>query len=81
MLSLLKSNNFKLCPACYANGHFSSKMFSGDFIRLVSASEFKYADGIHTDNWTNAETLLLLKGIEMFENNWGTVSEHNPSDH
>ncbi|KAF9511132.1 hypothetical protein BS47DRAFT_1364078 [Hydnum rufescens UP504] len=50
-------------------------MFSGDFIWLVSTSEFKYADGIHTDNWTNAETLLLLKGIEMFENNWGTVRQ------
>ncbi|KAF9507778.1 hypothetical protein BS47DRAFT_1351167 [Hydnum rufescens UP504] len=72
----LKSNNFELCPTCYADGRFSSKMFSGDFVRLVSASEFKHADGIHADDWTDAEILLLLEGIEMFEDDWGAVSEH-----
>jgi len=51
-------------------------MFSGDFVRLVSASEFKHADGIHADDWTDAEILLLLEGIEMFEDDWGAVSEH-----
>jgi SWI/SNF-related matrix-associated actin-dependent regulator of chromatin subfamily C len=51
-------------------------MFSGDFVRLVSASEFKHVDGIHADDWTDAEILLLLEGIEMFEDDWGAVSEH-----
>ena len=72
----LKANNFELCPNCYLDGRFSSKMFSGDFVRLTSSSEFKHGDGIHADDWTDAEILLLLEGIEMYEDDFQAVSEH-----
>ncbi|KAF8325455.1 uncharacterized protein EI90DRAFT_3291753 [Cantharellus anzutake] len=72
----LKANNFELCPNCYLDGRFSSKMFSGDFVRLTASSEFKHGDGIHADDWTDAEILLLLEGIEMYEDDFQAVSEH-----
>lgn len=45
-------------------------------MRLTSSSTFKHADGIHADDWTDAELLLLLEGIEMFEDDFNAVAAH-----
>lgn len=48
-------------------------MYSGGFVRLDEEA-FKHAsDGA---DWTDQETLLLLEGIEMFDENWAKVAEH-----
>lgn len=39
----LKHPHFELCAPCYLEGRFSSKMFSGDFVRLTSSNTFKHA--------------------------------------
>ncbi|KDQ16737.1 hypothetical protein BOTBODRAFT_129640, partial [Botryobasidium botryosum FD-172 SS1] len=73
----LKSKNYELCPSCYLDGRFSSKMFSGDFVKLTSASVFKHGEGAAgADDWSDAETLLLLEGIEMYDDDWALISEH-----
>jgi SWI/SNF related-matrix-associated actin-dependent regulator of chromatin subfamily C len=51
-------------------------MFSGDFVRLVASNTFKHADGIHADNWTDAELLLLLEGVEMYDDDFDAVAMH-----
>lgn len=47
-------------------------MSSGDFIRMNS-QYFKQASD---EPWTDQETLLLLEGLEMYEEDWNQVAEH-----
>ncbi|KAF9108010.1 hypothetical protein BGX27_008501, partial [Mortierella sp. AM989] len=68
----IKTKNFELCSNCYTEGRFPSTMTSGDFIRL-NAQHFKHATD---DQWTDQETLLLLEGLEMFDEDWNQVAEH-----
>ncbi|KAG0051738.1 hypothetical protein BGZ83_003356 [Gryganskiella cystojenkinii] len=68
----IKTKNFELCVNCYTEGRFPSSMTSGDFIRL-DAQHFKHATD---DQWTDQETLLLLEGLEMFDEDWNQVADH-----
>ncbi|KAG0205502.1 hypothetical protein BGX28_002938 [Mortierella sp. GBA30] len=67
-----KTKNLELCSNCYTEGRFPSTMTSGDFIRL-NAQHFKHATD---DEWTDQETLLLLEGLEMYDEDWNQVAEH-----
>ncbi|KAG0372420.1 hypothetical protein BGX24_000264 [Mortierella sp. AD032] len=68
----VKTKNFELCSNCYLEGRFPTTMSSGDFIRL-NAQHFKHATD---DTWTDQETLLLLEGLEMYDEDWNLVAEH-----
>ncbi|EPT02204.1 hypothetical protein FOMPIDRAFT_1118901 [Fomitopsis schrenkii] len=76
----LKQKNFELCKQCYLDGRFPTTMFSGDFVKLTAASS---AGGLHhgggsgaDDDWTDQEILLLLEGVEMYDDDWSAVEEH-----
>ncbi|TFY56479.1 hypothetical protein EVJ58_g7614, partial [Rhodofomes roseus] len=76
----LKQKNFELCPPCYLDGRFPSTMFSGDFVKLTAVST---ASGLHhgsasgaDDDWTDQEILLLLEGVEMYDDDWSAIEEH-----
>ncbi|KAK7463055.1 SWI/SNF and RSC complex subunit Ssr2 [Stygiomarasmius scandens] len=68
----LKDKNFEICAPCYLDGRFPSTMFSGDFVKLSSA----VVHGTTDDDWTDAEVLLLLEGVEMYDDDWSKVEEH-----
>ncbi|KAI1320348.1 hypothetical protein EDD11_001149 [Mortierella claussenii] len=66
----IKTKSFELCSSCYLEGRFPSTMASGDFIRFQKQSQ-------STDEpWTDQETLLLLEGLELYDEDWNQVSEH-----
>lgn len=72
----LKVKNFELCPPCYLDGRFPSTMFSGDFVKLtVSNSGLSHGSG-HDDDWSDQEVLLLLEGVEMYDDDWSLIEEH-----
>ncbi|KAI9637480.1 putative chromatin remodeling-related protein [Dioszegia hungarica] len=71
----LKDGEYTLCPSCFVSGRFPSTMFSGDFVRLDEAA-FKQAAAGPGSEWTDQETLLLLEGVEMFDDDWQKVSVH-----
>ena len=55
-------------------------MFSGDFVKLTSSTG---ANGVHQavgtgadDDWTDQEILLLLEGVELFDDDWSAIEEH-----
>lgn len=58
-----------LCITCFEAGHFPSNFHSSDFIKLVN-------DNKSIGAWTEQEVLLLLEGMEMFEDDWDKVSNH-----
>jgi len=53
-------------------------MFSGDFVKLSisSAASGGYGTGKDEDDWSDQELLLLLEGIEMYDDDWSKVEEH-----
>ncbi|OJT08229.1 SWI/SNF and RSC complexes subunit ssr2 [Trametes pubescens] len=76
----LKQKNFELCPPCYLDGRFPSHMYSGDFVKLTSTIS---TNGVHQaagaaadDDWTDQEILLLLEGVEMYDDDWSAIEEH-----
>ncbi|EST08083.1 Zinc finger, ZZ-type [Kalmanozyma brasiliensis GHG001] len=77
----IKAKNYSLCPSCYLEGRFPSSMYSGDFVRMED-SILKQTGGVTggasgaQDDWTDAETLRLLEGLEMFDDDWSAVSNH-----
>lgn len=69
------SGGYTLCPGCYLEGRFPSSMYSGDFVR-IDDGPFKQGSDESNDEWSDAETLRLLEGLEMYEDDWGQVSTH-----
>lgn len=68
----IKTRNFELCSNCYLEGRFPSTMSSGDFIRFQSQGYKQSSD----EQWTDQETLLLLEGLELYDEDWNLVAEH-----
>lgn len=65
-----KTKNLELCANCYLEGRFPSTMASGDFIRFQ-------AQNYNTEEpWTDQETLLMLEGLELYDEDWNLVAEH-----
>ncbi|KAI0792381.1 SWIRM-domain-containing protein [Abortiporus biennis] len=76
----LKVKDFELCPPCYLDGRFPSSMFSGDFVKLTQTQG---VNGVHhgagagtEDEWSDQELLLLLEGVEMYDDDWSAIEEH-----
>lgn len=46
-------------------------MFSGDFVKLTASQ----GNGTE-DDWSDQEILLLLEGVEMFDDDWTLIEEH-----
>ena len=72
----LKVKNFELCPPCYLDGRFPSTMFSGDFVKLTAVQAASAHSTGGTDDWTDQEVLLLLEGVEMYDDDWSLIEEH-----
>lgn len=71
----LKVKDFELCPPCYLDGRFPSTMFSGDFVKLT-ATPPNIRHGAGDEEWNDQEVLLLLEGIEMYDDDWGAIEDH-----
>jgi len=71
----LKDGTYTICPSCFVSGRFPSTMFSGDFVRMDEEA-FKQASSGAGSEWSDQETLMLLEGVEMFDDDWQAVAEH-----
>ncbi|PVU96909.1 hypothetical protein BB559_002211 [Furculomyces boomerangus] len=66
-----------LCPPCFLDGRFPSALNSADFVKLSNTSSNNIIDiGKPADKWSDQETLLLLEGLEMYDENWTKIAEH-----
>lgn len=71
----MKDGEYTLCPTCFVSGRFPSTMFSGDFVRL-DEEVFKHSSTGAGSEWSDQETLLLLEGVEMYDDDWQAVGNH-----
>lgn len=63
-----------LCPRCFVEGNFPSGSSSADFTK-ISTPESALASETE-EKWTEEETLLLLEGLEEFDDDWNRVADH-----
>jgi SWI/SNF related-matrix-associated actin-dependent regulator of chromatin subfamily C len=51
-------------------------MYSGDFVKLTAtAAGVSHGSGAN-DDWSDQEILLLLEGVEMYDDDWSKIEEH-----
>ncbi|XP_073035515.1 SWI/SNF complex subunit SWI3C-like [Primulina eburnea] len=62
-----------LCVDCYHEGRFVAGHSSLDFMKVSFMKYFRDVDG---DSWSDQETLLLLEGMQLYEENWSKIADH-----
>ncbi|KAI9874772.1 MAG: hypothetical protein M1830_009302 [Pleopsidium flavum] len=65
---------YDLCPSCFLQGRFPSSHQASDFLKLENEAYTSVPD--RDAPWTDAELLLLLEGLELFDDNWNSVADH-----
>ncbi|KAG2615142.1 hypothetical protein PVAP13_3NG033060 [Panicum virgatum] len=68
-----KEADIALCSDCFHSARFVTGHSSLDFQRVDGMKDRSDTDG---DRWTDQETLLLLEGIEKFNDNWNHIAGH-----
>ncbi|KAK4987029.1 SWI/SNF and RSC complex subunit Ssr2 [Elasticomyces elasticus] len=63
-----------VCAVCYMDKHIPSSCSLADYTKLENPNYSSIAD--RDAPWTDAELLLLLEGLELFDENWESVAEH-----
>lgn len=63
-----------ICASCFREGRFPVSFNSGDYTKLENEKYTSIAD--RDASWTDTELLLLLEGLELFDDNWESVAEH-----
>lgn len=66
----LRAKGANMCSRCFQEGHFGANFQASDFIRLENNKK------MGTKEWSDQEVLLLLEGIELYENQWEKIVEH-----
>ncbi|KAL8459473.1 hypothetical protein ACS0TY_036820 [Phlomoides rotata] len=69
-----KEIDVKLCLDCFHEGGFVAGHSSLDFVKENSIIK-DYGD-LDGDSWTDQETLLLLEGMQLYNENWNKIAEH-----
>ncbi|KAI9830916.1 MAG: hypothetical protein M1819_005298 [Sarea resinae] len=65
---------YDLCPNCFVEGRFPGTSHAVDFVKLEDP--FYSAIPDRDAPWTDAELLLLTEGLELFDDNWGSIADH-----
>ncbi|KAF2010336.1 SWIRM-domain-containing protein [Aaosphaeria arxii CBS 175.79] len=62
-----------VCPRCFLDSHIPSSQKKSDFVKQENPA---YEDSPTEDKWTDDEVLLLLEGLEEFDDDWNKVADH-----
>ncbi|CDP10951.1 unnamed protein product [Coffea canephora] len=62
-----------LCLDCFHDGKYVAGHSSLDFVKVNSMKGYAGLDG---ESWTDQETLLLLEGMQLYNENWNEIAEH-----
>ncbi|AQZ13296.1 RSC8 (YFR037C) [Zygosaccharomyces parabailii] len=66
----LRARDANLCSRCFQEGHFGANFQASDFVRLENDAP------TGKRHWSDQEILLLLEGIEMYEDQWEKIVDH-----
>ena len=65
---------FDICPTCYQNARYDDVHLAIDFVKIEDPSYSTVPD--KDAPWTDSELLLLLEGLEKFDENWNDIADH-----
>lgn len=65
---------YDLCPSCFVQGRMPSTHRGSDFVKLEEPAYTTIPD--KDAPWTDSETLLLLEGLENFDDDWTSIANH-----
>jgi len=65
---------FDVCPRCYREAKFSSNWQRGDFFEMENKNYSIIPD--REKPWTEDENLLLLEGLEMYDDDWSKIADY-----
>ncbi|KAK3114735.1 SWI/SNF and RSC complex subunit Ssr2 [Teratosphaeriaceae sp. CCFEE 6253] len=69
-----KEQRYDLCTLCFQEGRFPSSTTAADYTKLENERYKSLGD--KEAPWSDSEVLLLLEGLEMFDDNWESVADH-----
>lgn len=68
------NGKYDVCPNCFLQGRLPSSHNAADFVRL---EEREYTNIPDKDaSWSDGELVLLLEGIENFDDDWQQIADH-----
>lgn len=68
------NSKYDLCPNCFLQGRMPSSHSASDFVKLED-NEYTIAADKDTP-WGDSELVLLLEGLENFDDNWEQIANH-----
>lgn len=68
-----KEVDVQLCLDCFHDGRFVAGHSTLDFVKVNSMKDYA---GLYGESWTDQETLLLLEGMQLYNENWNEIAEH-----
>ncbi|RAK97906.1 putative RSC complex subunit (RSC8) [Aspergillus ibericus CBS 121593] len=67
-------SKYDLCPNCFLQGRMPSSHSASDFVKLEE-SPYTIAPDKEAP-WSDSELILLLEGLENFDDNWEQIATH-----
>lgn len=67
-------NKYDLCPNCFLQGRMPSSHSASDFVKLEDKDRSHSSD--QDTPWSDSELILLLEGLENFDENWEQIANH-----
>ncbi|KAL3462285.1 hypothetical protein BJX64DRAFT_140707 [Aspergillus heterothallicus] len=67
-------SKYDLCPNCFLQGRMPSSHNASDFVKLEDTSYSRAPD--RDAPWSDSELVLLLEGLENFDDNWEQIANH-----
>jgi len=65
---------YDLCPNCFLQGRMPSSHNASDFVKLEDKGYSHLTD--KDTPWSDSELILLLEGLENFDENWEQIASH-----
>ncbi|KAK9495075.1 SWIRM domain-containing protein [Lipomyces doorenjongii] len=69
----MKNKQYDLCANCFLENRFPSSSQTSDFVKFEDTS---YLATERDQEWTDQETLLLLEGMELYDDDWNAIADH-----
>lgn len=66
--------NYNLCAACFLEQKYDRNTFAIDFVKIEDPNYSTVTD--KDAPWSDDELLLLLEGLEIYDDNWNKISDH-----
>ncbi|KAI2671416.1 hypothetical protein CBS147355_8698 [Penicillium roqueforti] len=65
---------YDLCPNCFLQARMPSSHNASDFVKLEDKTYSHFTD--KNTPWSDSEVILLLEGLENFDENWEQIASH-----